>query len=650
MSITIWKNLSNRAEKMQAEAFTGVKTLEDWENQRPEIYRQFMHSLGLEPLPERCDLNIRDYGMFKGDGFEARKIAFQFFPDCWSSASIYYPDPSPKGPAPGVLYVCGHARVGKHHYQAHPILWARRGYVCLIVDTIEQNDNPGEHHSGHKALTEKWLALGYSSSGGETWNTMRALDVLAGDPNVDEERLAVTGVSGGGSLSFHIAMADERIKAVSTLCGISTPVDAIANRHVSHNCDCFYPHNLYQRDTSEYGALIAPRAAMFCFADHDGLFHAEQTTALTERIRYIYQLYGQEQNCELVTCPGYHGNHPEFDEATNRWFDGHVAGKQMPDAERGEKEFPETVTSVFQGCPPQPNRVDQLPELLSPRATPPLPLTADEWPGVRKNALHKLKKETNLKPLDDRDVMKLQLDGDWSFERPPFNRCYRGKIEGVDVCMQTLVPKDSNKKVVMGTANDDEALQHLLARMRCAMEGGNAACAGFEPRLAGYTSPAKGTVPQPPGSWPMSMGNYYRRMMAIAGLTPVMMTIQDIGVAVDSLVELEETADCEVYLYGRGDAGVAALYHSLFDERVSGVILEDIPASHLEGAPIIGVLRALDIYHALGLMAPRSVRVVTPGHIPLMWPDRVYERLGCPERFEMTANLRYAFETVGLLS
>jgi hypothetical protein len=125
-----------------------------------------------------------------------------------------------------------------------------------------------------------------------------------------------------------------------------------------------------------------------------------------------------------------------------------------------------------------------------------------------------------------------------------------------------------------------------------------------------------------------------------------MMTCHDIGVAVDHLVRSKEMKGYEIYLYGKADAGVAALYHGLIDERIAGVILEDAPSSHLDSAPILGILRAFDMPQAVGLMAPRKVALINPAHNYWTWPRRAYERLGCPERFIETDTLQEALTKI----
>lgn len=643
MSISLWESLARRTANMARQAFLGIETLSDWERVREDRRREFMTALGIGSLPERCDPRLVETGVFAGKGFTARKIGFQILPDCWSSAAIYYPDPVAEARAPGILYVCGHADNGTHAYQPFAQMWARRGYVCMVVDTIEQADNPGEHHGYSQQWADAWVSLGYSAAGGETFNSIRALDVLAEDPRVDPARLGVTGQSGGGAVSFYLAVVDSRIQAVSSLCGISTPVDAVHNRHVTGHCDCFYPVNLFRRDLSEYAALIAPRAALFCFADHDPLFHPAETLAFVERTRKIYRLYGEAACCERVTCPGPHGCHPPFDAATNRVFDRYVAGRPMADAVRSKAEKEEPETTVFNGRSPEPNQLDLLPRLLNPRASLPLPVDAAELAALREATLASLPF-----PLDDGSPAQMALDGDWRWGPVDgtANRAHRGEIDGMDVWLHAINPVEAASRVVVSVAGAGENSLEAMCAVAVALPKDAAAYGGFEPRAAGNNLPVDVPDAWPPGSRLQSSRKLLQRAMVLTGQTPVLMTYQDTKLLVDSLSRLPEMRDRAIYLHGCGPAAVAVLYRALVDPRVAGVFLEALPSSHLGACPIPGILRVMDIPQAVGLMAPRPVALIRPGHGFWSWPSRVYARLGCPERLVWVDELRHAMSLV----
>ena len=117
---------------------------------------------------------------------------------------------------PAVVYVCGHssrARNGnKTAYQSHGIWFARHGYVCLVVDTLQLGEIAALHHGTYRAQRWWWHSRGYTPAGVECWNGVRGIDYLVSRPDVDAERIAVTGISGGGAATFWIAAADERAR------------------------------------------------------------------------------------------------------------------------------------------------------------------------------------------------------------------------------------------------------------------------------------------------------------------------------------------------------------------------------------------------------------------------------------------------------
>lgn len=628
MGMTLWDHQARLGRAIARRAADRAWTRADWEADRPTLFRQFMRSAGLDPLPTRCDLRLTAYGEFRGGGYRARRLAWQVLPDCWATGVLYLPDPLPPQKLPGVLYTCGHGLIGAYYYQAHAMLWARRGYACLIFDTIEQHDNPGDHHGTWSGKRYDWLSLGYSGATGELWNSMRALDVLAGAPEADPARLGVTGVSGGGALSFFLAIADDRVAAAATVCGITVPEQTIRDRHVHNHCDCMYVHNLYGRDTSEFAALVAPRPLLFSFAERDSLFSLDEYQAVYERTQRVYRLLGVAERCALHIHPAGHGYHPDSHAAIKQWFDRHVAGRAMPESPVPEIEQEERTISIFNGHAPSPNHLDLLPELLAPRGAFDLPRTAEEWPSIREAAKDAVRREV-LALLDaspDRLEMA-EVRASRSGKRPYLR--YRGELGGMEVWAEALLPEGEPSQIVVGVAGPEETAADVTGVL--GDFGVEAAIVGLEPRGSGYTSTTK------------FIRHLVLRAGAITGFTPTLMAIQDIEQALAYLRTLPWAAGKPLYLYGRGDAGIACIYHALFDERVRGVVVEDIPPSHADGAYLLNVLRVCDVEHALGLLAPRRVGVVGPTFHGHRWCNRVYQRLGQAERF---INVRHHLKPV----
>ncbi len=640
MSITMWESLARRAVKRAADAFEGIGTLAEWEAVRSRIRGEFLQSLGIDLLDGRCAPGIVERGEFCGDGFVARKIGFQILPNCWTSATIYYPEPRPSAAMPGVLYVCGHGRVGTHHYQAQPILWARRGYVCLIVDTIAQSDNTGSHAMHLTGRQDLWLSLGYNPGGGEALNSLRALDVLADDPAVDENRLGVTGISGGGALSFYVAVIDERIKAVATLCGVSPPIDAIGNRRLHNHCDCMYPNFMHGRDLSEFAALIAPRAALFCYGDDDSLFCARETAAMVERTSRIYDLYGEGEKCRLLTYACGHETHPVFNEETQKWFDAHVAGAQHPVLEKVVSAIPERTTAIFNGKPPQPNFLHLLPELVRQRGGLPLPDDAEHLTKLRQQVV------AQLRLAGTAAANEQFTEVDCWHSKGTCRRRLQANVEGVDIWLETIRDDSSKPKLVLSIAQAEEWSRHAYARGVSSFDGAAVSCATLEHRLAGLNFVQHQPAVFPLGARLVGAHSILSRGLAILGDTPVSIIINDIRPAVEYLLNCSDFQGYEIYLFGCAEGAVAALYYALMDERISGLVLEDLPGTHADGAALIGVLNTLDIPQAVGLMAPRKVALIENGHANWTWATRTYERLDCAKNLAMVADRRSGFSAV----
>lgn len=632
MSITLWQYYLNLAARIADSAFDGINSLSDWQSRRDELHRRFRRSMGLDPLPPRCDPNVTEFGEFSGQGYRAKKLAWQILPDCWATGCVYYPDPLPAGRLPAVLYASGHHAIGIVGYQDHAVMWAGRGYICLVFDTIEQHDNPGEHHGLYSMARYDWISMGYTGAGGELWNSMRALDVLTGLPEVDVARIGVTGNSGGGAHSFFLAVADDRIKAVATSCGVAVPKQTLADRHLLGHCDCMYYHNPHQKDTSEFAALIAPRAALFCFASEDTLFSRNEYQSLVERTKKVYRLFDCADKCALFEYPGPHGYQPESVAAINKWFDKHVAGKEHPEIERGKPEHEEKVITVFNGRPPSPDRLDLLPELLSPQGSIELPRNADDWPAIRESATESLRKEV-FHLLDEMDEsLEVEELGNWfTSERRDIK--YRGRLGGMDLMIEALVQPHDDARVVVGLADGTENVDDVLRRVRDHVEGHT--IIAVEPRGSGFSSCHP------------NQERHLLRAGALTGLTPAMLLIHDLHHVMRFVTDLPFVKGRRIYLYGRADAGVACLYHGVLDDEIAGVVAQDITATHRRGAYILGILRVLDLPEAVGLMAPRPVGLVNQSPSRTTWAARSYERLGCPERLiARSHSLKVVFDKV----
>jgi dienelactone hydrolase len=263
----IEKYLAARTAELSKKVLDGATTLAEWQEKRPRLKHEYLYMLGLDPMPEKTPLHATITGTVRREGVDIDKLHFQSRPGLYVTGNLYRPAATgglapPKRPA--VLFLCEHANRGrdgnKTAHQDHPMWFASNGYVCLTIDSLQLGEIPAVHHGtyGRPWLHVKqygikdkdplenrwwWHAAGYTPAGVECWNGIRAIDYLVSRPDVDPERIAVTGISGGGAATFWIAAADERVKCAVPVSGMSDLESYVTNKVINGHCDCMFLYN-----------------------------------------------------------------------------------------------------------------------------------------------------------------------------------------------------------------------------------------------------------------------------------------------------------------------------------------------------------------------------------------------------------------------
>src|SRR5262249_61862095 len=94
----------------------------------------------------------------------------------------------------------------------------------------------------------------------------RAVDYLCSRPEVDADRLGITGASGGGNQTMYAGSLDERFKAVVPVCSVGTYQ---AYLHAAC-CVCeVLPGALRFAEEGDVLSLVAPRALLVVNATRD---------------------------------------------------------------------------------------------------------------------------------------------------------------------------------------------------------------------------------------------------------------------------------------------------------------------------------------------------------------------------------------------
>lgn len=245
-------------------------------------------------------------------GYTRRAVRFLTRPGLQAFGYLLVPD-GLEGRAPAVLCLPGHGRgaaelvgldaEGRDHedpgnYQHDFALQCvRRGYVTLALEMLGfgQRRDPAARARGSGASSCQpsagaALLLGETMVGWRTWDARRALDLLSGLPEVDPARLALMGISGGGTVGLYTAALDPRVK-VSVLSGsFCTVRDSIYS--VAHCIDNYVPGLLHWFETADLAALIAPRALFVEAGRSDDIFPEPGVRAALARTSALYAARG----------------------------------------------------------------------------------------------------------------------------------------------------------------------------------------------------------------------------------------------------------------------------------------------------------------------------------------------------------------------
>src|SRR5262249_18073645 len=146
---------------------------------------------------------------------------------------------------------------------------------------------PGTYHGALYGST-LWPS-GHTLLGMQAYDNRRAVDYLCSRPEVDRERIGITGASGGGNQSMNAAALDELIAAVVPVCSVGTYQAYLR----AACCVCeLLPGALRFTEEGDVLGLVAPRALMVVNATRDAFqFSVEQARISLQRARAIYELY-----------------------------------------------------------------------------------------------------------------------------------------------------------------------------------------------------------------------------------------------------------------------------------------------------------------------------------------------------------------------
>ncbi len=624
--------LSGVAAEITDNTLSDINTIEDWENARARRYNEFIEMMGLQDYmyKERTDLNVKITGVIHKKGYRIEKLYYESLPGLYVPANLYIPDNIEK-PTAAVLYVCGHSPTQKVHYQPFPKKFAELGFVCMVIETIQWGEVRGEHWGSYANGWFHWYSRGYNPAGVELWNAIRGLDLLAARAEVDPGNMGVTGISGGGSQSWYIAAADQRVKAVAPVCGASTLKAQIGKRTIDGHCDCMMPTNTYQVDFQDIGALIAPRALLIGQADRDGLNTIESVEQLYAGTKKIYELYGDPGKISLVITPGGHSYHKISREKIHSFFLENLMGKKVTPEEAGdidlsqEDMLSENELRVYIDGVPENDRTTKIQDSFVQLPAAPEINTKEELFAFRDT----VKKFLAVKTFGAFPEEKIPLNSKMEF-RSLDGAKYGWNIYSFDS------EKGWRLKVDFRWRNKPEGKKPLMIVLRSYDEdrwASESFVSGLDTNwnIAYFETRGIGEY-----GWPPNLNWHVRRASAWTGRTVASMQVFDVLRCIEFCRANENVDPEKIGIAARGGMAAIALYAALMDGKCEKLILGNPPAT--QDAPsqpdgrgetieMLNCLRITDVYQLPALLYPTEVTISGETPETYQWSERIIEKL-----------------------
>src|SRR4051812_6452383 len=335
--------------------FTPPKSQADWQARAERVRRQILVAEGLWPMPTKTPLHAVIHGRVERPDYAVEKVYFESAPGFFVTGNLYRPKKI-TGKVPGVLFAHGHwkdarlseatddavqkeiasgqekfARGGRSIFQSMCVQLARMGCIVWQWDMLSDSDSiqfsPEVIHKFAKQrpemnTTENWGLYSpqaeahlQSVMGLQTWNSIRSLDFLLSLPEIDPERIAMTGASGGGTQTMLLAAIDPRVKLAFPAVMVSTSMQG--------GCTCENA-SLLRVDTGniEFAALFAPKPLGMTTAND---WTKQMSIKGFPQLQELYALLDKPDNVMLARGEQFPHNYNAVSRAAfYKWLNNHL--------------------------------------------------------------------------------------------------------------------------------------------------------------------------------------------------------------------------------------------------------------------------------------------------------------------------------------
>ncbi|MBN1997911.1 prolyl oligopeptidase family serine peptidase [candidate division KSB1 bacterium] len=310
---------------------SNLATSQDVELYVREVREKIKQSFGT--WPEKTPLHPQITAVYDRGTYRIENLIFESRPDFLVTANVYIPQDR-TFPLPGVVGTCGHSNNGKaaEAYQSFAQGLVRQGYVVLIYDPISQGerlqytDDKLESTIGvgvreHLYAGNQQFLVGEFIGSWRAWDGIRALDYLQSRPEVNPDKIGVTGNSGGGTMTTWLCGVEDRWSMAAPSCFVTTFRRNAENELSADTEQCPPKALALGLDHADFLAAMLPKPVIILAKEKD-FFDVRGSIEAYQRLSRLYSLAGYQKNVEIFIGPTAHGYTRENREAMYRWFNG----------------------------------------------------------------------------------------------------------------------------------------------------------------------------------------------------------------------------------------------------------------------------------------------------------------------------------------
>ncbi len=314
-----------------------------WTTESERLRKRMLDEVVLAGVPaawQNAPLNVVWGATVPGKGYTIRKLRYEVVPGLWVGALLYEPEKL-EGKVPAILNVNGHVGgpgMSQDYEQIRRINLAKRGMLALGLEWIGMGQLGADGYSHHGAA---YLELcGISGVSIHYLELKRGLDILLQHASADPERVALTGLSGGGWQTIFLSSLDTRIKLAAPNAGYVGFASRVLNRPDMGDEEQSPTDMGTVADYVHLTAMLAPRFALsIANAKDNCCFPADRVrTFVYEPIIPVYALYGKPERLafHVNEDPGTHNYDKDNRQAFYRFVNRHF----LPEAQRKDDEIP----------------------------------------------------------------------------------------------------------------------------------------------------------------------------------------------------------------------------------------------------------------------------------------------------------------------